>query len=652
MAEISIPRAKLRSDVESGKRGRTRLQTDERVLARITDGIYREPASALRELIFNAYDADATSVWITTDAPRFSQIVVADDGDGMTFDVLDHFIHHIGSSAKRTKDGPKLGITDPKRSKFSKQGRKLIGKIGIGLFAVSQLTRHFQIVTKPRGGAYRYVADVRLKMYSEDELAEHDADSKRPFETGDVEIWREPAADKGSHGTEIVLLDLKRYSRELLQSHERWLRRDAAEVAEDEAKWKPPIFHIGSIDPKSPNTVRDDARLPWSASDDAPDEKFRKLYQAILDQVEETTSVPELKKTVDNYLRTLWTLALSVPVDYIEKHPFDLTGSDNVRVFLLSNRDRVAAEELKLKPQQTVRHAAKLSESPDSGTFKVVIDGVQLLRPIRFRDLPVKTKAKQTKPLLFVAKCRPNLSPFPADTLGGRELAFEGYLFWTPTVVPKENNGILLRLGNACGKLFDDTFMEYEVSEQTRLRQITAELFFSDGLDAALNIDRESFNTAHPHYQFVARWLHRALRQLASKSKAIGSELNAADRTKQARAARKKLDVVVDESWSNAPEGGDEPPTEVIFVDDEKSLFAKQQRKEGVLVFPNRVLSDYPQPQRAGAKKVAEQELFEEQLKAVAQVLDGYGLLRQLTYKQQEELLRAIARVFLTRGDS
>ena len=62
--ERSDRRANLRKLVESGKHGRTQLETDERVLARITDGIYREPASALRELIFNAYDADATSVWI------------------------------------------------------------------------------------------------------------------------------------------------------------------------------------------------------------------------------------------------------------------------------------------------------------------------------------------------------------------------------------------------------------------------------------------------------------------------------------------------------------------------------------------------------------------------------------------------------------
>jgi hypothetical protein len=37
----------------------TTLQTNEQVIARVTDGIYRQPASALRELISNAYDADA-----------------------------------------------------------------------------------------------------------------------------------------------------------------------------------------------------------------------------------------------------------------------------------------------------------------------------------------------------------------------------------------------------------------------------------------------------------------------------------------------------------------------------------------------------------------------------------------------------------------
>ena len=72
------------------------LKTDERVFARITDGIYREPASALRELIANAYDADATEVQVVTDAPRFSKIIVRDNGHGLTEEALVHVICHIG----------------------------------------------------------------------------------------------------------------------------------------------------------------------------------------------------------------------------------------------------------------------------------------------------------------------------------------------------------------------------------------------------------------------------------------------------------------------------------------------------------------------------------------------------------------------------
>ena len=71
---------KLKKSVQEHGWGETKLTTDQRVLARITDGIYREPAAALRELIFNAFDADAANVWIQTDAPRFGEISVTDDG--------------------------------------------------------------------------------------------------------------------------------------------------------------------------------------------------------------------------------------------------------------------------------------------------------------------------------------------------------------------------------------------------------------------------------------------------------------------------------------------------------------------------------------------------------------------------------------------
>src|SRR5713226_8683877 len=140
----------IRASEKSRQPVETMLATDEQVLARITDGIYRQPASALRELISNSYDADATEVIINTDAPRFREISVRDNGLGLSPEVLEHLVRHIGGSVKRSEEGQKLGVTavaDPNRSPG---GRPLIGKLGIGLFSVAQFTRHFLIITKTK----------------------------------------------------------------------------------------------------------------------------------------------------------------------------------------------------------------------------------------------------------------------------------------------------------------------------------------------------------------------------------------------------------------------------------------------------------------------------------------------------------------------
>src|SRR4051794_39987245 len=158
--------ASIRSSESSDEVVKTTLRTDARVIARVTDGIYRQPGSALRELISNAYDADATRVMIRTDRPRFGRIVVEDDGLGMTPEALVHMLYHIGGSTKRTRTGADLGVTSSTDPTRSPGGRSLIGKIGIGLFSVAQLTQAFQVITKVTNDRHRTVASVVLKQYT------------------------------------------------------------------------------------------------------------------------------------------------------------------------------------------------------------------------------------------------------------------------------------------------------------------------------------------------------------------------------------------------------------------------------------------------------------------------------------------------------
>lgn len=124
----------------------------------------------------------------------------------------------------------------------------------------------------------------------------------------------------------------------------------------------------------------------------------------LMDAVETDTnraSRPDLRETLDAYLDMLWKLALSSPVRYVDRHPFDLTSSDRIRLFWISNEQRGQATELQMLSSERVRdtvhrevEGAPVLESgqPDpAGGFSVVVDGVELRPPIRFKFFSTRT---------------------------------------------------------------------------------------------------------------------------------------------------------------------------------------------------------------------------------------------------------------------
>src|SRR5262249_9116215 len=112
--------------------------------------------------------------------------------------------------------------------------------------------------------------------------------------------------------------------------------------------------------------------------------------QAIIDEVNVGESNPRLETLLDTYLRTLWTLSLSAPIDYIEKHPFDLTAADGPELYELSNRTKGQAAKTNLRKGHTLREKLDL-KAPERGAktpFHIYVDEVELKRPIRFTNLP------------------------------------------------------------------------------------------------------------------------------------------------------------------------------------------------------------------------------------------------------------------------
>jgi hypothetical protein len=618
-----------------------KLATSGRVLRRVTDGIYREPWSALRELVSNAYDADSTDVTIDTDAPRFSHISIRDNGIGFSAEALASMINHIGGSTKRRVEGSELGITSETDPTRSPSGRKLIGKLGIGLFAVSQLTHEFQVITKQKGDKTRTIADVLLFQYAD--TAHLPDDDTREFETGSVKIWKVPAKDKDSQGTEIILRKLLPHTKAELTSEKLWTLVDSPENKNDPEgteTWVKPEFHIGRIDPNRNGEFLEEPNVPWDGID-PPEERFRKLTQSVFRRgstTKKSSEKPSLENSFDNYLRFIWKLSLAAPIDYMDGHPFDLDQMAEPTIYQLSNEKDGRAKELQLGPKDTIRRMMKLVD-PDRGSalaFTVKMDGVALKRPLKFKGLP-SSDSSIKKPMLFVGHCRPDLSKYDEKIRGG-DLEFEAYLMWAPRILPTEHNGVMLRVHDASGTLFDKTFMDYRVSEQTRTRQVSAEVFIHEGLDAALNLDRESFNVSHPHYQYIARWVHNAFKQFATVHKSVGQKVRVESRVVGHQANKTALSTKVAEIVGEYTDG--EPPLHIEF-----SSKAAKTTHDQIEYALEEVFKAYPSAQRKGAKKKVQFNLDVEVMRGVAQILHATGLFENLNHAKRQRVLRELSEV-------
>jgi len=593
----------------------TEVSTDPRVFERITLGLYREPSAAIRELISNAYDADATVVTVTTHAPFFGQIVVEDNGIGMSPAAIDQIVHHVGGSLKRSSKGRAAGVTDT--SGVSPGGRKLIGQMGIGLYSVARLTRHFSVETKQKNQKQRILLDIQLTGLDPENLPKEGSER---YVAGYAKVSREnvhPAEVERSY-TRIRLLDILPEARSILQSVDRWENFYAKASHRNRGELK---YHIGRVSPAmEPN-------LPWSEKQ-KPSEKFLELVNVLSTRIESSATSPSLDQTLDYYLAMMWRIALSAPLRYVERkrNPFSLTTADDVDFYSL---DGDATPEIitDLAPGQTIGNYLGIKEQGTSPTpFKVEIDGVELFRPVLFRGFVRDERRLLPRPKMFVGEFK--------SAADGANLQGTGYFFWSYETKPKENNGILVRIAGASGTLFDPGFLQFRTSENLRLRQISSETFTERGLEAALNVDRESFVDSDADYRALQRWVHRSMTRIFSRLKndqhAAGEQRKAEEEAKEAREAEEKAKRI----WTDRRGSPRRSAPQVV-------LTTKQEPPSGLdanAIFVGGIESK----KRGGVER---EQVFSARLRAVVYVLDSWGLLDELTDEQRSVLVREVATI-------
>ena len=418
------------------------IHVHEKALAHLSRGLYRSPASALRELVSNAWDAQASAVRIGTNCPNFLQLSVEDDGVGFTKRDFEQLMAGgIGNSQKRVGDA-------------EASGRPVIGRLGIGMLGIAQLCGAFTLVSRPlKGEGFR----ARITLY--DLL-------KDKLDKGDSSVVK----TTGTTESPISIVDVGEYEFETFDP--KAIRHGTRLIADD--------LHPTFVQSFQESTRKSEpVPMNWG------------------DAVKIISGKSSLQELGD-YWRLLWELAAAAPVPYLSATslPQSLARADQQRL--------------------------------ESYKFRVVVDGIELRKPVALRGNEAGYSAWPIEP--------------QERTLYGKRLRFHGYILVQEgtQLKPDELRGIMIRIKDVGIGYYDPSLLDYRFNEGPRTKWVTGEVFVDEGLEDALNLDRESFNRFHPHFralqEYVRTLLHdevfpQTYREIEKRSKARRTERDGTRRT-------------------------------------------------------------------------------------------------------------------------
>jgi hypothetical protein len=494
------------------------------ILVHIGAGIYHSVAGALKELVSNAYDADAPHVVITTNYPKFEQITIVDTGDGMTPSRFRQSMRSVGSSLK--------GIFEPSRTtKVFK--RPIIGQLGIGFMALSQICDEATIESQAKGSDTKFIAELNFKEFKD----------KAKDQVGSVklDVYRETFGRYGSESRMKQLLkDPKTNAEEkdkirdfldlLEQAGEKLKKPD--EVDREHLGYSLLYPNIPATPGEHGTTITLNAISPAVRdllSDAGRDVRIiRKYYnkpaltwEAYRGEVNEW-SWDELCRRLSaktngltfqllpKYHQFLYELSLMTPVVYSKKGPVTVS------------------------PQLM---AKKKKQLEDLG-FSLTVDSRELVKPTLLPAGGLANKEGLRRRLDYYLK------PFQfAGTVDKQPLKYSGYLFWQKSQIqPSHVRGVQIYIRNVGIGLYDNTLLNFStVNPTSRAGQISGEIYVETGLERALNVNRNSFRETDAHYIALQQYLWKILGTTKKGEGVIGVSVQAYwDRKTRTNAERLK----------------------------------------------------------------------------------------------------------------
>lgn len=406
------------------------IKVSSKILGHISAGIYRSPAGAIKELVSNAFDADATRVAITTNWPSFDIITCRDNGTGMTQQKFKEIMdREIGDSTKRV-------ATNGDVDDLTNRKRPIIGWLGIGMLGIAQICHEFQIISHHKETKTAFTASVQLADFLREKVKNisPDQDTERVIDVGRFK-FNPVDYDPDSAGIYMIASDMR----------SAFVRK----------------FRNNSGDKPLPSK-----------------------FSEFLSEIHRARSV----KSLGEYWQMVWELTVACPVPYKDDGPFDW--------------EKIAEVEPELKKRLTDLH-----HSLAAYQFEVVVDGLSLRKPNQYPlASPQREKQGEIKGKLFSVK--------ENVTVYGQTLKLSGYIYLqnSSAVEPMELRGLLVRIRNIAIGTYDPTLFELPQVPSPRFNWLSGEIYVEEGLEFALNIDRDSFNEMHPHFVKLKEIIHNLLK--------------------------------------------------------------------------------------------------------------------------------------------
>lgn len=188
--------------IESDSEFEGAIKVASKIVDYLSSGLYESPASCLKELVNNAYDANASHVeiFIKPDADR---IIISDNGTGLTKDEFEKHFSLISESHKRDD------------SEYTDSGRPKIGKIGIGFIAANEICNVMEIHSTKKGSSELLIVNINFDKMRLD--VSQRTDEQKRITKADYE-GRVEKAPIDEHFTIIFLKGVKDSVKEILTS--------------------------------------------------------------------------------------------------------------------------------------------------------------------------------------------------------------------------------------------------------------------------------------------------------------------------------------------------------------------------------------------------------------------------------------------------